>query len=204
MAQWVIGLTGPTGAGKSIVGEVFAEHGFPVVDTDRVARKVTQTDPDCLKELQGAFGEDVVQNGVLNRQELARRAFSTPGGGERLNRITHPRILKQADEIIAAAFSHGAPLALLDAPLLYESGADQTCQRVIAVVAPTQTRIERIMRRDGISLEAAQLRLSAQKDDGFYTERADYVLVNDGTQEQLRQKAARVMARIRQEQEGTP
>lgn len=204
MAQWVIGLTGPTGAGKSIVGDVFAEHGFPVVDTDRVARQVTQTDPDCLKELQDAFGEDVVQNGVLNRRELARRAFSTPGGGERLNRITHPRILKRADEIIAAAFSHGAPLALLDAPLLYESGADQTCQRVIAVVAPAQIRIGRIMRRDGISLEAAQLRLSAQKDDGFYTERADYVLVNDGTQEQLRQKAARVMARIRQEQEGTP
>lgn len=204
MAQWVIGLTGPTGAGKSIVGDVFAEHGFPVVDTDRVARQVTQTDPDCLKELQDAFGEDVVQNGVLNRRELARRAFSTPGGGERLNRITHPRILKRADEIIAAAFSHGAPLALLDAPLLYESGADQTCQRVIAVVAPAQIRIGRIMRRDGISLEAAQLRLSAQKDDGFYTERADYVLVNDGTQEQLRQKAARVMARIWQEQEGTP
>ena len=204
MAQWVIGLTGPTGAGKSIVGDVFAEHGFPVVDTDRVARQVTQTDPDCLKELQDAFGEDVVQNGVLNRRELARRAFSTPGGGERLNRITHPRILKRADEIIAAAFSHGAPLALLDAPLLYESGADQTCQRVIAVVAPAQIRIGRIMRRDGITLEAAQLRLSAQKDDGFYTERADYVLVNDGTQEQLRQKAARVMARIRQEKEGTP
>ena len=60
------------------------------------------------------------------------------------------------------------------------------------------------MRRDGISLEAAQLRLSAQKDDGFYTERADYVLVNDGAPEQLRQKAARVLARIRQEQEGTP
>lgn len=204
MAQWVIGLTGPTGAGKSIVGGVFADHGCAVVDTDRIARQVTGEDKDCLKALQDAFGEDVVKDGALDRQELARRAFSTPGGGERLNRITHPRILKRADEIIAAEFARGAPLALLDAPLLYESGADKICRKVVAVIAPAEIRIDRIIKRDHISLEVARLRLSAQKDDAFYTSRADYVLVNDGAPEQLREKAAQVMRQIRREQKETP
>ncbi len=201
MKQWIIGLTGPTGAGKSIVGGVFAQNGCAVIDTDRVARQVTQEDPGCLAALQAAFGADLVQNGVLNRQELARRAFSAPGGGQKLNSITHPRILARANAEIAACFAQGYDLAVLDAPLLFESGADQTCNRVVAVVAPAELRIARIMARDHITRQAAQLRLSAQQRDAFYTGRADYVLTNDGAPADLEDQAAKVLASIRREME---
>ncbi len=204
MAQWIVGLTGPTGAGKGLVAQAFAQRGCAVVDTDKIARQVTQEDIECLQALQAAFGADVVKAGVLDRQALARRAFSTPAGRERLNQITHPRILKRAEEIIAAEFAKGAPLALLDAPLLFESGADKACRRIIAVTAPRALRIERIMQRDNISQEAALLRLSAQKEDSFYTSRADYALQNNGAPEQLLQKAGAVYLQIRQEMEPTP
>ena len=197
---FVVGLTGPTGAGKSTVAAAFASLGCDVIDCDRVAREITDT-PACLSALQDAFGSDVASNGILNRPLLAERAFADAVSSQKLNDVTHPLIMEEVRRRIAAS---GRDIVVVDAALLFESGADALCHVTVAVVADPALRMQRIMRRDGISLEAAQLRLSAQKDDGFYTERADYVLVNDGTQEQLRQKAARVMARIRQEQEGTP
>ena len=90
---------------------------------------------------------------------------------------------------IAAAESLGEALLLLDAPTLYEAGADRFCCCVAAVCAPFDLRLERILRRDGLSREAALLRLSAQNDDAFYRERADIVLYNDGTKEEFLQKA---------------
>lgn len=176
---FILGLTGPTGAGKSTVSHFFEEAGVPVVDADRIARLVTE-DASCLQELAKAFGADVLHpDGTLNRALVAQKAFSAPEKALLLNSITHPRVLQKADDEILRLSQRGARLIILDAPLLFESGADKICDKVLAVVSPFELRLARIMHRDGITREQALLRMSAQKEDSFYTEKADYVFYGE-------------------------
>ena len=177
----IIGLTGPTGAGKSTVAKNFLKQNCPVIDCDKVAREVTCQDVSCLKALQLEFGKDIIaENGLLNRSLLAQRAFSSPEKSEKLNHITHPYILSRVDQKIKEYEKAGAKLVVIDAPLLFESGADAICNRIISVIAPLSVRLNRIVQRDGISEELALLRIHAQHGDSFYTDRADYCI--DGSQ----------------------
>lgn len=190
----VVGLTGPTGAGKSCVAECFREKGVPIVDADRVARQVTEPHTDCLSALCEAFGDTILNaDGTLNRRELATLAFATPENAERLNRITHPAIMAAIKQQLEDLADDGHPLAVLDAPLLYEAGADALCDRIIAVTAPAETRLSRIMARDGITREAATRRMSAQPNDEFYTREGVTVLVNNTTCEELKAKARTIV-----------
>ena len=178
MADWfVLGLTGPTGAGKSTVAQELARQGGEIVDCDKLAREVTDSCRPCLQELCEAFGEDILDpSGALRRRVLAQRAFSGKEETERLNRITHPWILRLAAEQMAAAQKRGAAFAVLDAPVLYESGADASCDAVIAVLAPPALRLARIMQRDGIPEELARARMRAQQEPSFYGSRADFLI----------------------------
>ena len=194
MNNWLIGLTGPTGAGKSVAAAIFAEEGCAVIDADKVARAVTQEDADCLRQLAGAFGADILrEDGTLNRRLLASRAFATHEGERRLNAITHPPIMRRIHKLTEEYFSNGAPLVVLDAPLLFESGSDGQCAATVAVLAAQKTRLARIMARDGLTEEEALLRINAQPADEYYRSRADYTLYNDG---QTQQFAAQVHALI--------
>ncbi|MBE6758027.1 MAG: dephospho-CoA kinase [Ruminococcaceae bacterium] len=177
----IIGLTGPTGAGKSEAARLLSAAGIPVVDADLLAREVTAKGHPCLAELAEAFSETVLNaDGTLNRAALAAAAFATPEATARLNAVTHPHILRLADERFAALWAAGATAVALDAPLLFESGMDRMCDRTVAVLAPAAIRQARICERDGISAEQAALRMQAQPDEAFYRERADDVLYNDG------------------------
>lgn len=174
MGNAVIGLTGPTGAGKSTVCAVWVQMGCAVVDADRIAREAVSL-PECLLALQKEYGADLVNaQGVLDRKLLAARAFSTPQKAAQLNRITHPVILK----MISAQLEQLRKVqpVVLDAPLLFESGAERFCTKTAAVIAPQKVRLERIMKRDGITEEQGAARMSAQQQDSYYTSRADYVL----------------------------
>ncbi len=191
----VIGLTGPTGAGKSLVADTFRAAGLPIVDADLVARQVTEPHTDCLNALRAAFGDDILHaDGSLNRRELARRAFATPETAERLNRITHPAIMAAIRRQLEDLADVGHPLAVLDAPLLYEAGADALCDRIIAVIAPTEMRLDRIMARDGLDREAATRRMNAQPNDDFYTRDGVTVLINDSIPEVLAEQARLIVA----------
>ncbi len=186
----VIGLTGQSGSGKSFLSGRFRERGIPVIDADRVSHRVTGEDPGCLSSLREAFGDGIFDpDGSLNRKTLGTLVFSDPERLKLLNETVFPFITREIERQIAAAESLGEALLLLDAPTLYEAGADRFCCCVAAVCAPFDLRLERILRRDGLSREAALLRLSAQNDDAFYRERADIVLYNDGTKEEFLQKA---------------
>lgn len=194
MSKPVIGLTGPTGAGKSTVCAVWAKEGCAVVDADRVAREITAL-PECLAALRAEYGEDIVNSeGALDRELLAARAFATPQKAARLNRITHPLILKEIRDR-AARLSLRQPV-VLDVPLLFESGADRLCGKTAAVLAPREVRLARIVKRDGISEEQALARMSAQPEDEYYTRRADYVLNGASSPEELVQAAKTVLAQI--------
>lgn len=196
----ILGLTGPTGAGKGEVAALLREAGIPVVDTDGLAREVVEPGHPCLAELTEAFSPAILrEDGTLNRPALAAAAFATAEGRARLNAITHPHILRRAEEILAGFWAEGVTIAAVDAPLLFESGMDRMCHRTVAVLAPAENRQARIMARDGLTEEAANIRMNAQPADIYYIERADEVLRNDGTLEQFRESVAALIGRLKDE-----
>lgn len=196
----IIGLTGPTGAGKSTVSKALAEEGCAIIDADQVAREVVRPGSPCVGELAAVFGEDIkTPEGGILRGLLAQRAFSSMENTQKLNEITHPWITRTIREKIEEFTRADAAVLVLDAPLLYESGEDALCDRVVAVLAPEEARLSRIMERDGISREAALARMKAQNGESFYTSRADYVLRNEGRPTDLYQQTICLLKQIREE-----
>lgn len=174
----LLGLTGKTGAGKSTVAQLLASYGAFIVDGDSVAREVLVTDKSVIPALCDAFGEDIIRANELDRAELARRAFQSREGTEKLNSIMHPAITRRIDCLVNAAYSDGFVTAVADAAALIESGYAQLCDKLIVVTAPAELRLSRVMSRDGISEQDALVRINAQKGDSFYTEKADYIIRN--------------------------
>ena len=177
----IIGLTGPSGAGKSIVSLKLSEDpAIRCIDMDQLSREVTRPRSPTLQALSDAFSTDILHaDGSLDRRKLAELAFATAEGTKRLNAITHPAIWRETEHRLAELALHSDVKAvLLDAPLLLESGMDQICDRVLVVLAPPEVRLDRICRRDGISLQQAELRLKRQQSDAFYIDKADLVVQN--------------------------
>ena len=171
----IIGVTGPTGSGKSSLWDTARAAGFKVIDCDAVARSATEKGTNGLRALSEAFSDEILNaDGSLNRKELARRAFKSREDTELLNKTILPFIAElvknQAD----------AERVLLDAPTLFESGINKICNKTVAILADKDLRLERIMSRDSIDRESALLRISAGKDDGFYKQNADYIIYNNG------------------------
>ena len=172
----IIGVTGPTGAVKSTVVAVLKKSfGFRAIDTDKLAR-LAVNDKNCALSLKKAFGNDIYEkDGSLNRALLASRAFQNDEKTALLNSITHPVIIQMLLEEIENA-PDDVTKFVIDVPLLYESGLDKICDFVFAVTAPYQTRLSRIRKRDGLTIEQAKLRMARQKKNKFYESRADYVI----------------------------
>lgn len=192
-----IGLTGPTGAGKSTVAAYLAQHGIPTVNADAAAREVTALGSPTLPLLADAFGQDILlKDGSLDRKTLAARAFVDKAATAALNAITHPAIIAVMDAKIAVLQANGAKAVVIDAPLLFEAGIDATCDHTVAVIAPDTVRCGRIMQRDGISSAAAALRMQAQPSADFYKTRAEIVLENNGDLTVLLQQAATLCEQI--------
>ncbi|HEX3040196.1 MAG TPA: dephospho-CoA kinase [Caproiciproducens sp.] len=171
----VIGLTGPTGAGKSTVAAAWEKAGCTVVDADKIAREAV-LQPACVAELKAEFGDDIAdEKGNLDRRLLAKRAFCSSQKTEKLNAITHPKIMEEVTERISLLQQGRAKAIILDAPLLFESGADRLCDTAVAVTAPVEIRRNRIMARDSIPAELAMERIGAQHENSYYSGRAAYV-----------------------------
>lgn len=195
MGMTVVGLTGPSGAGKSAVARCLAKHGYDVLDADRAARGVVEPGEPCLAALAAAFGPEILtQTGALDRKRLAAIAFSDAEKLGRLNEITHPFIMARMENELDKLYTSGCRRAVLDAPALYEAGADRLCGCVAAVVSDETFRLKRVMARDGLTETEARRRIAAQPPRSFYTDRADYVIVNDGDFTSLG-KAAEELAR---------
>lgn len=189
----IIGLTGQTGAGKGTAASLLCDRGMSVIDCDKVAREITEKGSKTLLELTEAFSDEILNpDGTLNRAALAFRAFSAPQHVRKLNSITHPAIIERTIEKAKSLSENGAKFILLDAPTLLESGAAEHCDVIIAVVADEDTRLERIIKRDSLSLEAAKKRMSAQPKTEFYTDNADYTIYNNGDIASLSEQVDRV------------
>ena len=133
--------------------------------------------------LDTAFGGVTDVNGVLDRPKLAKIVFSDPAKLQQLNEITTPYIRKASLDAIHA--QSACPIVLYDAPTLFEAGADDFCDKIIAVLAPHDTRVARIIERDGLSNEAARARIDAQPNDMFYREKCDFIIENNGDLDML-------------------
>lgn len=196
MSKAVIGLTGPTGAGKSTVAAALRGLGCAVVDADRVAREASGN-PEYRSAVRQAFGDSVFRkDGSLDRQALAKAAFSSPENTGKLNAATHPAIIAECGRQLRAARSDPCRAVILDAPLLFESGTESLCDVTVAVITPDAYRLKRIMARDGIPEEAAKARMSAQHSNSYYQKRADYLFDGSTRLEVFRTAVASLLDQI--------
>lgn len=196
---YVVGLTGPTGSGKSEVARVWKDQHFPMIDADVLARRVVEPGQPALEELVAEFSEDILhEDGTLNRRQLAKRAFATPEDTAKLNAITHPRIIDLSNKILMQFEQMRERIAVIDAPLLFESGMEAICDLTVAVVAPAAMRLERIRQRDELTEAQAKARMSAQQEEAYYTSRASITLRNEGDLAQLRRQAEELAVQIRE------
>lgn len=194
----IIGLTGPTGAGKTTVANCFKSMNVAVIDADFVSRSIIDTDKSILQKLIDEFGRDIVdENGRLIRKLLASRAFSSKTLTEKLNAIMLPAILSEIENLIYELSLNGQKLIVLDAPLLFESGANNLCDIVISVVASYDTRMKRILKRDLITADMAKKRMLVQKDTEFYLNNSDFILDGERDISELLDDAKQLILEIR-------
>lgn len=175
----IIGLTGQTGAGKSTVSEILEKYGCYHIDADKVAHDILENNKEVQKKLKERFGEDITdKSGKIDRKILAARAFADKDSTLALNAITHPAVNNEIQNIILKQKEYGTKAVIIDAIALFESGEAKICDYTVAVIAPRDVRLERIIARDKISVSRANERINAQKDESFFTLNADYIINN--------------------------
>ena len=192
----LVGLTGRTGSGKSIVREVFEEYGYKVIDADSLAREAIEN--QIVKgDILAAFGVDLLKkDGKINRGELAKRAFKNEESVKTLNSIIHPHIVSIFLIRLKSLSEEGNKKILFDAPQLFEAELDIVCDSIIAVGAFEKLRIERITERDGITEEMAKRRLNIQFSDSFFKENCDYFIENNSSVEKLKAEVRELIPRV--------
>ncbi|OFL71069.1 dephospho-CoA kinase [Corynebacterium sp. HMSC063G05] len=189
-----VGLTGGMGSGKSTVARRFAELGAVIIDADQIARDVVEPGEPALAELAEAFGGGILlDDGSLNRGELAKRAFVSAEKTELLNSITHPRIEQRTEEQFNAA---GDAIIVFDSPLLIEMGQSEAQDLVVVVHTPVEVRLDRLVESRGVDREDAKQRIAKQISDDKRLQFADVVLENSGTEEDLVRQVDRIWERI--------
>jgi len=184
----IIGLTGPTGSGKSTVAALLGNRDkCIVVDADMLSRRVVETGKRCLLELAMEFSPFIITSeGSLNRRKLASIVFNDEEKLKKLQSIIFPYIAEEAKNDFEEAKKAGARAIIFDAPTLFESGMHEMCDTIAVVTAPLEIRIKRIIARDGITYEEAKSRINSQRSDEYYTSRADYVIINNDDMTELR------------------
>ncbi|MFV1467613.1 MULTISPECIES: dephospho-CoA kinase [Idiomarina] len=190
---YVVGVTGGIGSGKSAATAEFEKLGITVVDADVVARQVVMPGTPCLQAIAEHFGNQLLtEGGELNRKALRQRVFSNPREKEWLNKLLHPAIRQ---ELISQLEQADSPYVILSAPLLLENGLEKYCQRVLVVDVPESLQISRTIQRDDSPKKEVEAIMKAQLSRSERLEKANDVLNNDGSLEQLKQQVLQLHQR---------
>ena len=196
----VIGLCGGSGSGKGTVAKIFLDYGIPSIDADAVYHGLTSKKTPCTEALADEFGSEILNtDGSLNRRALSKIVFSDRDSREKreaLNRISHAFVISEIVRILSDYESRGLCAAIVDAPLLFESGLDKKCDVIILVIAEKEIRISRIVKRDGISEADARARISSQLSDEYLKEHSDFVITNSCGLESLVQSVGIIAEKI--------
>ena len=192
----VIGITGPTGAGKTTVLNVLKELGGCILDADAVYHELLESDLTLRSDLEERFGPLTREDGSFDRKKLGGIVFHDRLALNDLNNIAHRRVGLELGRRLWLAKKGGVQAAAIDAIALFESGVSELCHVTLAVLAPPEVRVRRIMAREGISEEYARARIAAQKPSGWYEERCGHTLRNDGGREELEERARALLLSI--------
>ena len=179
----IIGITGGTGCGKTTLLDMIQQQGGTVLDCDTIYHQLLETDTALLAAIENRF-PGTVEKGVLQRKKLGALVFSDKDALADLNKLTHGAV-KAA---VIRQLTPTPELAAIDAIGLFESGLNELCQLTVAVVAPEETRIARLMERDGVTRDYALSRIRAQRPAEEYSGLCDYTLINDSTKEAFQEK----------------
>ena len=179
----IFGITGGTGCGKTTALQAIRELGGIIIDCDAVYHVLLQTDKKMLSAIEARFPGTVI-DGTLDRKKLGPIVFSDEQALLDLNAITHKAVKEKVEHIIGI----NRELAAIDAIELFDGGLADLCNVTVAITAPEEDRIERLLARDGISYEHAALRIRAQKPESYFREKCDHVLENTGTQSEFHEK----------------
>lgn len=193
----ILGITGGSGCGKTTALEAVRALGGLVLDCDEIYHHLLETSPRLLSAIDRRF-PGVVEGGQLQRKRLGAVVFADPAALEDLNRIAHGAV---KGEVLARLAGKPA-LAAIDAIALFEGGLGELCDYTLAVTAPREARIARLMAREGISRAYAEARLNAQHTDGYFRERCDFVLENGGSREEFYEKAVALVRELKRRTKG--
>ena len=189
----VIGITGPTGAGKSLFCSYLEALGCLHLDCDKIYHSLVNSPSECTRALKAEFGQSVIKSdGSLDRVALGAIVFA-PGADAlraKLNEITHAFVLA---EVRKAVKNSEKTCAVIDAPLLFEADFDKECDFTVALLASPELRLSRLTLRDDRTAEALRARMAAAPADEFYSSRADYTVINNGDAEKLRIEAEKIL-----------
>lgn len=185
-----IGITGPTGAGKTTALNVLTRLGVHIIDADQVYHDLLEGSVSMKQALTERFGCSIVDGtGKIDRKRLGNMVFADPEALADLNTITHRFIVGEIDRQAARAGAEGRPAVAIDAIALIESGVGETCDAVVGILAPSEVRIRRIMAREGISEEYARKRVEAQQGDDFFRAHCTHILMNEDSPEEFSARA---------------
>ena len=187
----IIGITGGTGCGKTTLLELLAARGAVILDCDAIYHRLLQEDASLLAAIEGRF-PGTVEGGILQRKKLGAIVFGDPAALQDLNRITHGAVKAEVLRLLTPE----PKLAAIDAIGLFESGLDKLCKLTVAVTAPVEARVQRLMARDSISREYALSRIAAHPTAEEFARRCDYVLENNGTKNDFQQKCLAFLTRL--------
>ena len=192
-----IGITGGIGSGKSTVTNFILEQGYTVIDCDKIAREIVEPGKPALEALVRAFGKEILcQDGSLNRKGLANIVFSNKEKLATMNDIMFTEIVATVKRELKMAAERGEHLIFVDAPVLYEAGLADSVDEVWLVHTEEEVRIARVMERDGATLEEVKARMANQLSEEERMKRANRILNNNGTVEELKESVKRAMASV--------
>ena len=173
-----IGLTGGIGAGKTTVAHIFKILGIPIYFADDAAKKLMNENENLRQEIIKNFGSESYVDGKLNRSFLARAVFSDPKKTLLINSIIHPATITDAEKWFQ---KQQGPYAIKEAALIFEANAENNLDLIIGVSSPLEMRLQNVMKRDGITLEAVEKRMQHQMEENKKMERCDFIINNNGT-----------------------
>lgn len=194
----VLGITGNIASGKSSVAREFASLGAAVVDADQLARDAVAPGSAALERLVGSFGEQILTAaGTLDRERLGEMIFADDEARQRLNAIVHPAIAELAEaRLNELSQRQDVPLVVYEAALLFEAGAEKRVDRVLVVKIDPQVQLQRLLQRDQLSQESAQQRMAAQMSQAEKINRADFVIDNSGTPQEMKRQVASLWTKL--------